>query len=568
MRRESAILALLIIVALVMSTAVNAGVPGMINYQGHLTHSGGDPVSDNVDMHFAVYDALSGGSSLWSESHVGVTVDSGMFSVVLGSTTAIPVTVFDNEELWLQITVGGEVIDPRTRLVAAPYAHRASSVYGFTPGPDNSISGSYVFVAGDSNTAVGDYVCITGGFSNYAERGESPDTMMFDTSMVGDPGFSRPKLMPEAFPPPDPCFWPRGPVPAWLGGGRWNAAVGMGSGVAAGGRNSALAGYAFIGGGASNWVRTMASFIGGGYNNQIQGPGVASVIAGGYSNLNFGVVNTISGGGFNEIPPGPFLGCVIGGGWRNQATNYLATIGGGQMNVAGGFGSTVSGGGFGTSNGNYSAVLGGFANSAAGDYSSAVGGSTNQAAGNYATVAGGANNSAAASYSFAAGHNASVAGVDNGTFLWADDGGGVFMSQAANEFAIRAENGVRFASDAGPAKVISIGQNYRDNGLVAWAKVLAGGGIGGAGNAQFGVTAVIPRGAGWYEIEIDAAPAGEELLIPVAIADMYEQPVGAAALRILSVGQVTGFNNTFFVYVNDGLGNPVDNDFVFMVTAR
>jgi hypothetical protein len=52
----------------------------------------------------------------------------------------------------------------------------------------------------------------------------------------------------------------------------------------------------------------------------------------------------------------------------------------------------------------------------------------------------------------------------------------------------------------------------------------------------------------------------------MAIAEIDSAPVGAGKIRIVSVNQLE--TNIFNVYINDGNGNLVDNDFILMVTAR
>jgi hypothetical protein len=52
----------------------------------------------------------------------------------------------------------------------------------------------------------------------------------------------------------------------------------------------------------------------------------------------------------------------------------------------------------------------------------------------------------------------------------------------------------------------------------------------------------------------------------MATAEAAGQPVDASGVRIASVQQQG--NNRFLVFINDGLGRPVDNAFLFLVTAR
>ena len=110
-----------------------------------------------------------------------------------------------------------------------------------------------------------------------------------------------------------------------------------------------------------------------------------------------------------------------------------------------------------------------------------------------------------------------------------------------------------------------MGDRYRDNAIVAWAKIA--GGDPGSIQASFGVSSVDHYNTGCYKIDFDINSAESASLIPMAIAEVETAPVGAANVRIVSVNQID--TNTFNVYVNDGNGNLVDNrDLIFMVTAR
>ncbi|HDQ99401.1 MAG TPA: hypothetical protein ENN51_03840 [candidate division WOR-3 bacterium] len=99
-------------------------IPRLVNYQGKLTDDFGEPLTGNYNFTFAIYSAETGGSSLWSEAHGGIPVADGIFNVVLGSVS--PITNLPaGPHCWLQITVNGVTMTPRTRLVSVPYAYNA-----------------------------------------------------------------------------------------------------------------------------------------------------------------------------------------------------------------------------------------------------------------------------------------------------------------------------------------------------------------------------------------------------------------------------------------------------------
>src|SRR5712692_4445568 len=94
---------LLILCVLVLRIAGHCQVPQKISYQGLLTTSGGAPVTDgSYDLKFEIFNLPSGGSVLHNETHSGVSIQRGTFSVVLGSASALP-TIF-GESLYVQVT--------------------------------------------------------------------------------------------------------------------------------------------------------------------------------------------------------------------------------------------------------------------------------------------------------------------------------------------------------------------------------------------------------------------------------------------------------------------------------
>lgn len=99
-----------------------AAVPALINYQGQLSDAGG-PMSGSFPMSFAIYGAPTGGTPLWSESYASVNVTAGVFNVLLGSVTALPIgSVFTGQNLWIETTVAGNVLSPRRPIVSTPYS--------------------------------------------------------------------------------------------------------------------------------------------------------------------------------------------------------------------------------------------------------------------------------------------------------------------------------------------------------------------------------------------------------------------------------------------------------------
>jgi hypothetical protein len=111
---------------LVLPAAVYAQVPETFRYEGYLQDSGGDKVAKKktMDLTFTLYDASTGGTPLWQESHIEVAVDKGAYSIVLGRT--IPLTLSFDQQLYLEVEIDSDgTILPREPLTSFPSALNA-----------------------------------------------------------------------------------------------------------------------------------------------------------------------------------------------------------------------------------------------------------------------------------------------------------------------------------------------------------------------------------------------------------------------------------------------------------
>ena len=129
---------LAVAVALFLAPAVvAAAVPQTISYQGYLTNATGQPVNGPVNLTFRLYSVDTGGTALWSETHTGVVLSNGIYSVVLGSgtPTPVPITLPFDALYYLGITVSTDPeMTPRQKLTATPYALRAREADGVAAG--------------------------------------------------------------------------------------------------------------------------------------------------------------------------------------------------------------------------------------------------------------------------------------------------------------------------------------------------------------------------------------------------------------------------------------------------
>lgn len=121
-----------LLLVLAWAAPAAAQVPMLVSYQGVLTDDAGHLVPDgDYGITFRIFNAVTGGSALYSEAHTGanaVAVVDGGFSVLLGSVTAL--TLPFDVSYWLEIEVAGGAgpLTPRVRLASAPYALTAKTV--------------------------------------------------------------------------------------------------------------------------------------------------------------------------------------------------------------------------------------------------------------------------------------------------------------------------------------------------------------------------------------------------------------------------------------------------------
>ncbi len=103
-------------------------VPQLVNYSGVLSDVNGKPLSGVVGVTFSLYQEETGGTALWSEIQNVQVSKNGRYAVMLGSTTStgLPQDVFvSGEARWLGVQAEGQAEQPRTLLVAVPYALKA-----------------------------------------------------------------------------------------------------------------------------------------------------------------------------------------------------------------------------------------------------------------------------------------------------------------------------------------------------------------------------------------------------------------------------------------------------------
>jgi len=148
-----------LLLAVIIGSAFAQELPRLINYQGKLTDPTGVAIDGTANIVFRIYNAGTGGSLLWTETHSLTPVNNGLFDVILGTSTALSLP-FD-EQYWIELVVDGETLTPRQALNSVPYAYRAAiadSVVGGSGGGSSNwtLSGSSLYPnSTTSNVGVG-----------------------------------------------------------------------------------------------------------------------------------------------------------------------------------------------------------------------------------------------------------------------------------------------------------------------------------------------------------------------------------------------------------------------------
>jgi hypothetical protein len=178
---------LFLILAVMPVTAY--AVPGKINFQGFLTDSGGNPINNQtpgVDITFSIYDTCDSivngecmvitAAAVWNETHLDVEVVNGIFSVVLGISSALDASDLDGDR-WLGVNVEGSgEMTPYQQLTSVAYALQASDLN--CTNPSGCVSETELsFIPGDI-TAVTAGTGLTGGAT------EGAATLNADTSYL------------------------------------------------------------------------------------------------------------------------------------------------------------------------------------------------------------------------------------------------------------------------------------------------------------------------------------------------------------------------------------------------
>ncbi len=109
-------------IAIVLLCLAPSEVPHVVTLNAVLEEDGA-AVDRTVDAAFVLWDHERGGTAVWSEADT-VAVRSGVLVADLGLRRALPAEVF-TRALWLEISIDGQALSPRSRIASVPYAYAA-----------------------------------------------------------------------------------------------------------------------------------------------------------------------------------------------------------------------------------------------------------------------------------------------------------------------------------------------------------------------------------------------------------------------------------------------------------
>ena len=328
----------IVLVCLVLTTVSGlAEVPHLINYQGYLTDSSGDPVADGTyPINFKIYGSEFGTDSLWWSGFQSVQVTNGLFDYQLGSNNPIPADFFGpGSDPFLGVIVDTDPeITPRTPLVSVAFA----------------------FYAGYSDTASvasisQDLICTGCVSSNHLAPNSVNSDKIVDESIqlndldqngAGDNQIIKWNETASAWEIADD---ETGVSSGWVDNVNTvtleTATDSVGIGTATPSEKLDVDGNLKVSGKAN---------IGSGNSN----PGTEAFVAGQGNQAN---------GNYT----------TVGGGANNDVSGNYSTIAGGQNNNTGGYYNSIAGGANNRTAGTYSSLAGGQHNRISGDYSFTTG---------------------------------------------------------------------------------------------------------------------------------------------------------------------------------------------------
>lgn len=126
-------------ITITLAGTLFAQAPGTFIYQGRITDIAGEPITDSTTVVFTIYPDSVEGFPLWTEILTVVPDAEGVFTIELGTKTALSSTIFNGEKRYLALKVGLDLeMQPRQLLSSGPYALNTADI------GDNSVTSAKI----------------------------------------------------------------------------------------------------------------------------------------------------------------------------------------------------------------------------------------------------------------------------------------------------------------------------------------------------------------------------------------------------------------------------------------
>jgi hypothetical protein len=101
-----------------------------------------NPLNGLYNITYNIYNIITGGTPLWTETYNNINIINGIVNTTLGSITTFPSDIFDNDTRWIEITINSDVLSPRTKFVSCPYAFLSEKAYNLTGSTITTLNGN------------------------------------------------------------------------------------------------------------------------------------------------------------------------------------------------------------------------------------------------------------------------------------------------------------------------------------------------------------------------------------------------------------------------------------------
>jgi len=203
---------ILVLLGLIFSSSFALAVPNSINYQGRLLDTNGVPVNDTLVFTVSLWDALTGGTQQYSETH-NVTITDGVYSLDIGngvppiSGSFDPSLFTSGNSIYLQVIVDGETLTPRSALRSTPFTFQSSNSDALEGNPASHFATAASLA--ETETKLKDFCLAMGGtWSSATGCSNLPSTSQSTLAVLVHPETGKyvPLTRPELFlAGPDQC---------------------------------------------------------------------------------------------------------------------------------------------------------------------------------------------------------------------------------------------------------------------------------------------------------------------------------------------------------------------------